>query len=64
MSLKPEAEALDEIILQPEALSQLLEIIPNGPRVLLHNPPWMPLPKVGWYGITEMPSEEFFFPLF
>lgn len=29
MSLKPGAQALDELILQPEALSQLLEIIPN-----------------------------------
>lgn len=34
MSLKPGAEALDELILQPESPSQSLEIIQNGPRVL------------------------------
>lgn len=66
MSLKPGAEALDELILQPEAQSQLLEIIWNGPRVLppAAHPLQMSLPGFGRYGATEMSSEEKFFPLF
>lgn len=37
MSQKPGVEALGELILQPEAPSQLLEIIPNARSVLQHN---------------------------
>lgn len=64
MSLKPGAEALHERILQPEASSQLLQMIPNGlpvlPPVL---PPRTPFPEGGWHGTPEMSSEAIFSPL-
>lgn len=31
---------------------------------LQHNPPWLPLPEVGWDSTTEMSSEEMFFLYF
>lgn len=68
MSLKPGAETLDELILQPTASSQLLGTIPSGPRALPPAaqqpppplPPRMPFPESGWHGTTEMSSEATF----
>ena len=52
MSQKPGAEALDELILQPEGPSQLLEIIPNARSILQHNLPSPPTnaPPKCWMG--------------
>lgn len=62
MSLKPGAGALAELILQPEAWSQLLEMIPSGPLVSppAAGSPRMPFPVGGWYGTAGMSSEAFF----
>lgn len=66
MSLEPGAAAQGELILQLEAPSQLLEMIPSGPRALppAARSPRMPFPEGGWHRTTEMSPEATIPPLY